>query len=126
MKIVLAIIAVPAAIISYFIIKTMIRRSRKNKLRDSYIKLPAEMVNYVHPTTGVGSYFLKMLYVHPKDNKKRYCLTEPIMRDVLSKGDVSFEYEYEMYVHPDDPKCYYVDISKYVKDYPTFEEWIKR
>ena len=103
MEVVLAVISVPAAIIGYFVLKNIIRRHKKTKLRDSHIKITAHMVNYVWPTL-IGSYYLRMVYTHPKDNKKRECLTEPIMRDVLNKGEVSMDYDYDIYVHPLDPK----------------------
>ncbi len=101
-----------------------LREARKEKLRDNHMKVTVEMLDLVYQVAP-KRYQLKMVYAHPKDGRKRYYMTESLPYDPVMHDDVKLDYEYDMYVHPDDPRCYYVDVSRYVRGYPPFSEWIK-
>jgi len=111
-------------IIILFLLKNT-KRARRKKLKDNYMKVNVEMVDLIYNQVP-RSFQLKMVYAHPKDGKKRYYFTEKIYYDPVMCDDVKLDYVYDMYVHPDDPMSYYVDVSKYVKNYPPFESWIRR
>ena len=112
---------VAAVIVLRMIFGGTVRSSRK-KLKDNYMTVTAEMVDLIW-NRFPSSYQLKFVYAHPKDGKKRYYFSEKIYYDPVMSNDVKLDYEYTMYVHPDEPACYYVDLSNYVRNYPSFEVW---
>ncbi len=119
------IIGIFIAIFASIILFAKLKGGKKRKLRDSHMLVKVEMIDLVYQVAP-PRYQLKMVYAHPKDGKKRYYMTESLPYDPVMNDDAKLDYEYDMYVHPTDPKCYYVDVSRYVKGYPSFEEWIRR